>query len=113
MSSLRSTLAESSDDVDRPKRARPQRDGRVPSSVVPYRTTLAPMHGFRYVLELLSGDSADPMMFNSALPPEAWRPGDTFLAGSGLERFRILAIDEEVAGVLVGHADAIWIVAPA
>ena len=51
------------------------------------------------------------MFFNSALPPEAWRPGDEFLAASDLRRFRILAIGElEVRGY--EHADAIWIVEP-
>jgi hypothetical protein len=38
--------------------------------------------------------------------------GDTFLAGSELQRFGILAIDAEAPGVLAGHADAIWIVEP-
>jgi hypothetical protein len=33
------------------------------------------------------------VFFNSALPPEAWRPGDEFLAG-GLRRFRIVAVVE-------------------
>jgi hypothetical protein len=61
------------------------------------------------VLELL-GDTADPMFFLSAL--DGWRVGDTFLAGSELQRYRILAIDGEASGVLAGHADAIWIVAP-
>jgi hypothetical protein len=46
------------------------------------------------VLELADGQPANPLMFNSALPPETWRPGDTFLAASDLRRFRILAIGE-------------------
>jgi hypothetical protein len=43
---------------------------------------------------------------------DGWQVGDTFLAGSELQRFRILAIDTEAPGVLAGHADAIWIVQP-
>jgi hypothetical protein len=62
------------------------------------------------VLELLVGDSADPMFFLSAL--DGWQVVDTFLAGSELQRCRILTIDNEAPGVLAGHADAIWIVAP-
>jgi hypothetical protein len=62
------------------------------------------------VLEPPGGDSADPMFFLSAL--DGWQVVDTFLAGPKLQRFRILAIDTEAPGVLAGHADAIWIVAP-
>ena len=65
---------------------------------------------FRYVLEILDGDNADPMMFVTEL--DGWKAGDTFVSGSGLERLRILAIDTEAPGVLAGHADAIWIVEP-
>jgi hypothetical protein len=67
--------------------------------------------GYRYSLELADGDAADPVFFNSALPPAAWRPGDTFLAASDLRRFRILKIGElEVRGY--EHADGVWIVEP-
>jgi hypothetical protein len=70
------------------------------------------MTGFKYALELADGDAADPVLFNSALPPEAWKPGDTFLAASDLRRFRILVIGElEVRGL--EHADGVWIVGPA
>ena len=68
------------------------------------------MPAFRYVLELLDGDNADPMMFVTEL--DGWQVGDTFLSGPDLERFRILAIDEEAPGVIAGYADAIWIVEP-
>src|SRR5690348_7493480 len=50
--------------------------------------------GYRYALELPDGEAVDPVFFNSALPPEAWRPGDTFLAASDLRQFRILKIGE-------------------
>jgi hypothetical protein len=49
------------------------------------------MAGFRCVLELPDGDSADPMMFVTEL--DGWQVGDTFLAGSELQLVRILAID--------------------
>jgi hypothetical protein len=67
--------------------------------------------GFRYVLELADGQPADPVFFNSALPPETWKPGDTFLAASDLRRFRVLAIGrlEELG---LEHADGLWIVEP-
>jgi hypothetical protein len=65
--------------------------------------------GFRYVLELADGSGADPVFFNSALPPDAWRAGDEFLAAGDLTRFRILAIGElEPRGT--EHADGVWIV---
>jgi hypothetical protein len=66
--------------------------------------------GFRYVLELPDGDSADPMFLLSAL--DGFQVGDTFLSGPDLGRFRILAIDEEAPGVLAGYADGIWIIEP-
>jgi hypothetical protein len=50
--------------------------------------------GFRYVLELPNREPADPAMFVSALPPEMWRPGDTFLAAYDLRRFRIVEFAE-------------------
>ena len=62
------------------------------------------------MLELPNGDNVDPMMLVTEL--DGWKVGDTFLAGTELERFRILAIDDGAPGVLAGHADAIWIVAP-
>jgi len=62
------------------------------------------------VLELPDGDSADPMLFLSAL--DGRQADDTFLAGLELQRYRILAIDTEAPGVLAGHADGIWIVEP-
>ena len=65
--------------------------------------------GFRYVLELADGSGADPVFFNRALPPEAWRAGDEFLAPSDLTRFRILATGElEPRGT--EHADGVWII---
>jgi hypothetical protein len=45
---------------------------------------------FKFVLALIDGEPADPGMFLTAIPD--WRVGDTFLAGSELQRFRILAI---------------------
>jgi hypothetical protein len=65
---------------------------------------------FRYVLELLDGNSVDPMFFVTEL--DGWKVGDTVLAGPELQRLRILAIDTEAPGVLAGHADAVWIVEP-
>jgi hypothetical protein len=65
--------------------------------------------GYRYALDLANGQAADPVFFNSALPPEAWRPGDEFLAASDLRRFRIVAIVElEERGYEC--ADGVWIV---
>jgi hypothetical protein len=64
----------------------------------------------RYVLELPNGDNVDPMMLVTEL--DGWKVGDTFLAGTELERFRILAIDFEAPGVLAGYAHGIWIVEP-
>ena len=61
------------------------------------------MSSLRYVLELPDGDSGDPMFSVRAL--DGGNVGDTFLAGSALQRFRILAIDAEAPGVLDGHAD--------
>jgi hypothetical protein len=58
------------------------------------------MTGFRYVLELLNGEGADPGFFISAL--DGWQVGDTFLAGPELQRFRILAIDTRRAACLQG-----------
>jgi hypothetical protein len=63
----------------------------------------------RYVLEWPNGESADPMFFVTKL--DGWQVDDTFLAGSELQRFRILAIDTKAPGVPAGHADAIWVVA--
>ena len=69
------------------------------------------MTGFKYALELADGTAADPAFFNSALPPETWKPGDTFLAASDLRRFRIVAIGElEERGY--EYADGVWIVEP-
>jgi hypothetical protein len=56
--------------------------------------------GFRYVLELANREPADPMMFNTALPPAMWKPGDTFLAAYDLRQFRILEIGELGTGGL-------------
>lgn len=69
------------------------------------------MSGFRYVLELTDGQPADPALFSTALPPGMWQPGQTFLAGSDLEEFRIVAIGElDAAGFL--HPHGLWIVEP-
>ena len=69
------------------------------------------MKGFRYVLELPDGDLADPVFFNSAFPPDFWKPGDQFSAASDLRRFRILEIREleERGGE---QADGVWAVEP-
>ena len=50
--------------------------------------------GFRFVLELPDRSPADPVMFNTALPPEMWRPGNTFMAAYELRQFRIVEIGE-------------------
>jgi hypothetical protein len=67
--------------------------------------------GYRHLLEFAEGQPADPIFFNSALPPETWKPGDEFLAASDLRRFRIVAIGELEARGLE-HADGVWIVEP-
>jgi hypothetical protein len=65
--------------------------------------------GYRYALELTGGEAADPVFFNSALPSEAWKAGDEFLAATDLRRFRIVKIGElEVRGY--ERADGVWIV---
>jgi hypothetical protein len=56
------------------------------------------MPAFRYVLELLDGGEPGSDEFVTDL--DGWKVGDMFLSGPGLERFRILAIDEEAPGVL-------------
>jgi len=68
------------------------------------------MPAYRYVLEFLDGSNLDPMMFVTEL--DGWQVGDTFLAGSDVQPFRILALDAEAPSALAGHADAIWIVQP-
>jgi hypothetical protein len=49
--------------------------------------------GFRYLLVHADGEPADPGMFVTAIP--SWKPGDEFLAGSELVRFRILDVDSQ------------------
>ena len=49
--------------------------------------------GFRFILVHPDGEPADPGMFVTAIP--SWRPGDTFLAGSELQRFRIVDVNTE------------------
>jgi hypothetical protein len=48
------------------------------------------------------GDAADPAMFVTALRAGMWEPDDTFLVDTGLQAFRILAIDCAAPGVLAG-----------
>ena len=50
---------------------------------------------------LEDNEPADPAMFVTAIP--TWKPGDTFLAGSDLRRFRIVAVEPEVTGVADHH----------
>ena len=53
------------------------------------------MGGYRFVLELPNGEPpADPVFFNTILPPAMWKPGDEFIAASDLRRFRIVEIRE-------------------
>jgi hypothetical protein len=61
-------------------------------------------------LELPDGDVADPAMFVTAVPN--WKEGDEFLAGSELQRFRILSIhpNEDESKLDVWHA--VWVVEP-
>jgi hypothetical protein len=56
---------------------------------------------YRYVLEFPDGEPADPTILVTALPPDVWRPGHTFLHGPDLEALRIVAVDYEADGVLV------------
>jgi hypothetical protein len=67
-----------------------------------------PMSGFRFALVLENAEPADPAVFPTAVPP--WREGDPFLAGSELQRFRIVKIlpewDEDAA------FQAVWVVEP-
>jgi hypothetical protein len=49
------------------------------------------MNGYRFLLVLEDGEPADPPAFITVLPE--WHPGDEFLAGAELQRFRIRAID--------------------
>jgi hypothetical protein len=66
--------------------------------------------GYRFALILENGEPADPMVFPTIFP--FWKPGDTFLAGTQLRCFRIVAIapiHPEEAG---GPWDCIWVVEP-
>jgi hypothetical protein len=49
--------------------------------------------GFRFLLVHPDGEPADPAMLVTAIP--SWRPGDEFLCGPELRKFRIVAIDPE------------------
>jgi hypothetical protein len=49
--------------------------------------------GFRYLLVLEDGQAADPTAFVTTI--RSWEPGDEFLAGSDLRKFRIVAINTE------------------
>jgi hypothetical protein len=49
------------------------------------------MSRYRFPLVLEDGEPADPPAFVT-VPPE-WHPGDEFLAGERVRRFRIGAID--------------------
>jgi hypothetical protein len=49
--------------------------------------------GFRYLLVLEDGEAADPPAFLTAIPE--WKPGDEFLGGSDLQKFRIVAVNTE------------------
>jgi len=49
--------------------------------------------GFRFFLIHPDGERADPAVFVTTM--SSWRPGDEFLAGSTLRKFRILDVDSE------------------
>jgi hypothetical protein len=49
--------------------------------------------GFRFSLIHPDGEPADPAVFVTTM--SSWRPGDEFLAGSTLQKFRILDVDSE------------------
>jgi hypothetical protein len=49
-------------------------------------------------------------MFNTAIP--TWREGDEFLAGSELQRFRILAMSAELDPPASELVEAVWVVEP-
>lgn len=63
--------------------------------------------GFRYLLVLEDGEPADPAAYLTAVP--TWKPGDTFLAGSDLVRFRIVDIQEPPSD----DFNALFVVEPA
>jgi hypothetical protein len=67
--------------------------------------------GFRYMLELPDRSPADPAMFNTALPPGMWKPGDTFIAASDLRQFRIVEIGE-LENPELEQIHGVWIVEP-
>ena len=70
------------------------------------------MSGFRYVLELENPrEPADPAMFNTALPPGMWKPGDTFIAAYDLRQFRIVKI-AELANPDLEDIHGVWVVEP-
>jgi hypothetical protein len=64
-----------------------------------------------YGLVLEDGEPADPGVFVTAIPE--WREGDEFLAGSELQRFRILAIDRTMDREEARNTfNAVWVVEP-
>ena len=70
------------------------------------------MVGFRFALVLENGEPADPAVFATIIP--TWHVGDEFLAGSELQRFRILAINPVMdPDEAPDTFNAVWIVEPA
>src|SRR5436190_22026736 len=67
-----------------------------------------PMPGFRFALVLANGEPADPAVFATIIP--RWQEGDTFLAGTDLQRFRIVAIAATLDAA--GTFSAVWVVEP-
>jgi hypothetical protein len=70
------------------------------------RYSLVTVAGFRFALVLENGEPADPGVFPTIIP--TWNVGDTFLAGSELQRFRIVAIETEYDE----DAAFVWVVEP-
>jgi hypothetical protein len=70
------------------------------------------MAGYRFALLLENGEPADPPALSTRL--SVWRGGDEFVAGAGLQRFRILAISQitDTAGEAAEFFDAVWLVEP-
>lgn len=62
------------------------------------------------MLELPDGDLADPAMFITAIP--TWGEGDEFLAGSELQRFRIIWMHPNLDETKLDVWHAVWVVEP-
>jgi hypothetical protein len=66
--------------------------------------------GYRFVLVLQSGEPGEPGVFATLVPD--WGVGDTFVVGSALRKFRILAIDPVRDDQLLRGIQSVWTVEP-